>query len=152
MARSARLWVVAVWAAAQWAGLLDEAHPRCVLPADHRSYNGWPASLLLAALFAFTFLVKFKLYPEEVRSINLDTDWFYRRFGDGLFRWTGAMSGRLSAAISNRIGRGGKVIADKLFNLFSPAGALSRDVPSGIMAIWTSVLLGLVMVIAYVAG
>ncbi|WP_109260843.1 Na(+)/H(+) antiporter subunit D [Hyphobacterium indicum] len=108
--------------------------------------------LLLAALFAFTFLVKFKLYPEEVRSINLDTDWFYRRFGDGLFRWTGAMSGRLSAAISNRIGRGGKVIADKLFNLFSPAGALSRDVPSGIMAIWTSVLLGLVMVIAYVAG
>ncbi|MBI1236668.1 MAG: Na(+)/H(+) antiporter subunit D [Alphaproteobacteria bacterium] len=108
--------------------------------------------LLLAALFAFTFLVKFKLYPEEVRSINLDTDWFYRRFGDGLFRWTGAISGRLSAAISNRIGRGGKVIADKLFNLFSPAGALSRDVPSGIMAIWTSVLLGLVMVIAYLAG
>ena len=108
--------------------------------------------LLIAAMFAFSLLMRFGLYPAERPSINLDTDWFYRRLGDGLFKWTGAMSGRLSAAIINRFGRAGRTFSDRLFNLFSPAGALSRDVPSGIMAIWTSVLLGLVMVIAYVAG
>ncbi|MEE2527036.1 Na(+)/H(+) antiporter subunit D [Hyphobacterium sp. HN65] len=108
--------------------------------------------LLLAALFAFTFLVRFKLYPAEVRSVNLDTDWFYRRAGDGLFRWVWAMTDRLMATIGNRFGEAGRNVSGKLFNLFSPAGALSRDVPSGLLAIWTSVLLGLVMVIAYFAG
>lgn len=108
--------------------------------------------LLLAALFAFTFLVRFKLYPSEVRSVNLDTDWFYRRVGDGFFRWAWLMSDRLMASIGNRFGAAGREISGKLFNLFSPAGALSRDVPSGILAIWTSVLLGLVMLIAYFAG
>jgi multicomponent Na+:H+ antiporter subunit D len=108
--------------------------------------------LLLAALFAFTFLVRFKLYPAEERSVNLDTDWFYRRIGDGLFRWAWAMSDRLMAAIGNRFGAACREFSGKLFNLFSPAGALSRDIPSGILAIWTSVLLGLVMLIAYLAG
>jgi len=36
--------------------------------------------------------------------------------------------------------------------VFSPSGALSRDVPSGILAIWTGVLLGLVLLVAYFAG
>jgi multicomponent Na+:H+ antiporter subunit D len=108
--------------------------------------------LLLAALFAFTFLVKFKLYPAERRTVILDTDWFYRRVGDGLFRWAWAMGDRLMAAIGNRFGTACRNASGKLFNLFSPAGALSRDVPSGILAIWTSILLGLVMLIAYLAG
>lgn len=108
--------------------------------------------LLIAGMFAFSLLVRFGLYSADRPGINLDTDWFYRRAGDGLFKWTGAMSGRLSAAVSNHLGRVGRTISGKLFNLFSPAGALSRDVPSGITAIWTSVLLGLVMMIAYLAG
>lgn len=108
--------------------------------------------LLIAGMFAFSLLVRFGLYSADRTGITLDTDWLYRRAGDGLFKWTGAMSGRLSAAVSNQLGRVGRTVSDRLFNLFSPAGALSRDVPSGIMAIWTSVLLGLVMVIAYVAG
>ncbi|MEZ6091431.1 MAG: Na(+)/H(+) antiporter subunit D [Pirellulaceae bacterium] len=35
--------------------------------------------LLTFALLAFVALVKSGLYPDEVRSTNLDTDWFYRR-------------------------------------------------------------------------
>lgn len=35
--------------------------------------------LLLFAALAFGFLIRRKLYPLEVRSINLDSDWIYRR-------------------------------------------------------------------------
>ncbi|WP_420431539.1 Na(+)/H(+) antiporter subunit D [Hyphobacterium sp.] len=108
--------------------------------------------LLIAAMFAFSLLMRLGLYPAERPSVNLDTDWFYRRVGDGFFRWAWLMSDRLMASIGNRFGAAGRKISGKLFNLFSPAGALSRDVPSGILAIWTSVLLGLVMLIAYFAG
>ena len=37
----------------------------------------------------------------------------------------------------------------KLFNLFSPAGALSRDFPSGLMALWTAIMLVGVLLVAY---
>ena len=57
--------------------------------------------LLMAALFAFAFLVRMKWYPDEKRSVNLDTDWVYRRFLDGAVRWGHAMFGRLWASIGN---------------------------------------------------
>lgn len=124
-------------------------------PIDYQPYTFdnivGQVQLLLAALFAFSLLIKFRLYPIDVRNVNLDTDWIYRRMGNGLLRWSWQMVDRLSAAIGNRIGAAGRSISGKLFNLFSPAGDLSRDVPSGILAIWTSVLLGLVMLIAYFA-
>tara|TARA_R110002096_G_scaffold12422_6_gene44763 strand:- start:3415 stop:5127 length:1713 start_codon:yes stop_codon:yes gene_type:complete len=107
--------------------------------------------LLLAALFAFTFLVRFKLYPLEVRSINLDTDWLYRRLGDGVVRWGWAMLDRLMAAGGNQLAIFRRKLGSRFFAIFSPAGALSRDIPSGVLAIWTSVLLGLVLLVAYFA-
>jgi multicomponent Na+:H+ antiporter subunit D len=35
--------------------------------------------LLLFGIFAFYLLLKSGFYPSEVRAINLDTDWFYRK-------------------------------------------------------------------------
>lgn len=107
--------------------------------------------LLLAALFAFTFLVRFKLYPAEVPGVNLDTDWFYRKVGDGFVRWVWAMFDRMMGALGHVRARFRARIGQRLFNVFSPAGALSRDIPSGLLAIWTSVLLGIVLLIAYLA-
>jgi multicomponent Na+:H+ antiporter subunit D len=42
--------------------------------------------LLLFAIFAFYLLLKSGYYPSEVRAINLDTDWFYRRGGKWFYR------------------------------------------------------------------
>lgn len=107
--------------------------------------------LLLAALFAFTFLVRFKLYPAEVPGVNLDTDWFYRKAGDNFVRWSWKMFDRMMGALGHVRGRIRARLGDRLFNVFSPAGAFSRDIPSGLLAIWTSVLLGIVLLIAYLA-
>ena len=107
--------------------------------------------LLMAALFAFAFLVRMKWYPDEKRSVNLDTDWVYRRFLDGAVRWGHAMFGRLWAAIGNVLDAARGRMGTRLFAAFSPMGALSRDIPSGLLAIWTSALLAIVLLIAYLA-
>lgn len=107
--------------------------------------------LLLGAMFAFTLLVRFGLYPEEKRSENVDSDWVYRRFGDGALRWAWAMMDRLTAAIGNVINTVGRKLGGRMFEAFSPIGALSRDIPSGLLAIWTSALLAIVLLIAYLA-
>lgn len=107
--------------------------------------------LLMAALFAFAFLVRMKWYPDEKRSVNLDFDWVYRRAFDSLARWGYAMFSRLWAAIGNLLAGVRDRLGGRLFQTFSPMGALSRDIPSGLLAIWTSALLAIVLLIAYLA-
>ena len=108
--------------------------------------------LLLAALFAFCLLVRLGWYPAERDTTILDTDWIYRRLGDGAVRWGVAMTQRLIRAI-NRLLSGFKAgFTDRLFHIFSPAGALARDFPSGLMALWTAILLALVLVVAYISS
>ena len=40
--------------------------------------------LLVFAILAFLFLVKFKLYPSEIKSTVLNSDWFYRKMLPGI--------------------------------------------------------------------
>lgn len=107
--------------------------------------------LLLGAIFAFAFLLKIGAYPSEKRSVNLDFDWVYRRFGDGAARWIWLMLDRLSASAGNAWSRMVAGIGGRLYQVFSPMGALSRDIPSGMLAIWTSVVLAIVLLIAYLS-
>jgi multicomponent Na+:H+ antiporter subunit D len=59
-------------------------------PVDYVPYTGSHVvaqlQLLLFAIFAFYLLLKSGYYPSEVRAINLDTDWFYRRGGKWFYR------------------------------------------------------------------
>ncbi|OLF72316.1 cation:proton antiporter [Maricaulis sp. W15] len=107
--------------------------------------------LLLGAMFAFAFLVRMKWYPDEKRGVNIDTDWFYRRFLADTVNWGHAMFGRLWASLGNLVTGFRTRTGGKLFEVFSPIGALSRDIPSGLLAIWTSALLAIVLLIAYLA-
>lgn len=57
-------------------------------PVDYVPYTGAHVvgmlQLLLFGALAFVLLLRAGFYPAEVRAINLDTDWFYRK-GGGLF-------------------------------------------------------------------
>ncbi len=59
-------------------------------PVDYVPYTGshvvGQLQLLLFAIFAFYLLLKSGYYPSEVRAINLDADWFYRKGGAGFYR------------------------------------------------------------------
>jgi multicomponent Na+:H+ antiporter subunit D len=105
--------------------------------------------ILLAGAFAFALMVWLNLFPLRGDRPILDADWLYRRAGDGVVRWTGAMGVLLAGAIERGLGLVIGRWTRGLFNLFSPAGSLSRIFPSGLMAIWTGVLLAAVIIVAY---
>lgn len=105
--------------------------------------------LLLFAALAFVVLWKTKLYPEEMRSTNLDTDWTYRRLlpaivgGAGKaikFVDTNARQGFLAMLRS---------IIDGLSDLLNERGILGRTWATSVMAVWAAILLGACLVLYY---
>lgn len=101
--------------------------------------------LLMGAMFAFTLLKRFGLYPPERRAQILDFDWTYRRLGLNVLKWGSAMWTRLGAQIrylfKGFVGHIGK----RLYQVFSPSGTLSQDAPSGIAAMFTAAMLALAL-------
>lgn len=106
--------------------------------------------LLVFSALAFAFLMRTGIYPAEMRAINLDSDWIYRRLGpdvaaaaaSGLSRGLGALgvAGRSTGAVLlgwTRVWHG-------------PDGALARTQSTGAMALWISALLALYLVMYYV--
>ncbi|MBS3909652.1 MAG: Na(+)/H(+) antiporter subunit D [Actinobacteria bacterium] len=56
--------------------------------------------LLLFSALAFTLLMLSRVYPAEIRAVNLDTDWFYRK-GAGVLMWlVGNPMAKVGAAIN----------------------------------------------------
>lgn len=47
--------------------------------------------LLMFSALAFTVLMLYKIYPPELKSTNLDTDWFYRKLFPCVLGWVGSV-------------------------------------------------------------
>ncbi|WP_034388012.1 Na(+)/H(+) antiporter subunit D [Hellea balneolensis] len=105
--------------------------------------------LLFAAISAFCVLKKFKLYPAEKRGEILDFDWTYRKLGLGIMQWIGAMWTRLSVQTKRLRERAIESAGRRLFQVFSPAGAMSESAPSGLAAVLTAAMLIIVLIFVY---
>jgi len=108
--------------------------------------------LLFAAIFAFTLLKRFKLYPAERRAEILDADWTYRRMGLNIVTWGSAMWDRLSVQTGRLKTSALSVAGRRLYQTFSPAGAASEATPSGLAAVLTAGLLFVVLFLSFIAG
>lgn len=87
-------------------------------PYDLSHVTGQLQLLFLASL-AFVFLMKTKLYPAEIGSVLLNSDWFYRRLAPSLIGSLVKLAMQLAAAIdkkmikgANMVMRGAKWISD----------------------------------------
>ena len=108
--------------------------------------------LLMFAILAFVLLKKFKLYPAEKPGTIIDIDWFYRRPAYNLLVWTGRIWGKLGPALTMISGRLAVQLYGWLEEAFSPRGALARGWLINSMAVWSAVLLAVVMVVAFFAS
>lgn len=105
--------------------------------------------LLGFSALAFLFLRIYKIYPPELRSANLDSNWIYRRFVPHIIE-----------KVSTRI-----TAVDKAFRSFTirtlsrgtvwlaghhrQEGVLARHWPTGSMVLWVAVILGSSLVLYY---
>ncbi|MFT4714971.1 MAG: multicomponent Na+:H+ antiporter subunit D [Paracoccaceae bacterium] len=107
--------------------------------------------LLLFALLAFAVLMRTGIHPPEIRAVNLDTDWTYRRLMPRVLVrvsrvvsvvWTGIAG--WSMMMLNRI-------VWRLYRSHGPEGRMARVWPTGMMVLWIAVLLGVTLVVNYLS-
>ncbi|HOW74398.1 MAG TPA: Na(+)/H(+) antiporter subunit D [Candidatus Competibacteraceae bacterium] len=106
--------------------------------------------LLAWSALAFSVLVRSGIYPPELRSVNLDFDWAYRkllpavavRVWDGLDRaWT---------CLTDTVERQVKAVIQFLSLHHGLHGQLAVTWPTGSMVLWAVLLLGACLVFYYV--
>ena len=104
--------------------------------------------LLLLASMAFTVLIRTGLYPPEIRSINIDADWLYRRGLPATVRAGSRVlvaTGRTLAAPRRRaVDR----FLDVTANWFTPNGPIAFPWPTHVMVWWVALLFGVVLAVA----
>jgi multicomponent Na+:H+ antiporter subunit D len=105
--------------------------------------------LLLFAALAFVFLMKTKLYPAEIRSTNLDTDWVYRK----ALPFVIGIGGKAIAMVDKGVRIGFLATLKSLLNGFSKSfsekGSLGSTWSTSVMSFWAAVLLGACLVLYY---
>ena len=105
--------------------------------------------LLMFSALAFTVLMMKGIYPPELRSINLDTDWVYRRF---LTRIIGRAISRISAAYEGLAALAG-IKAERAFrsglHYTGPHSALARTWEIGSSTLWVMILLAICLLLYY---
>jgi multicomponent Na+:H+ antiporter subunit D len=106
--------------------------------------------LLVFSALAFSVLIRTGIYPPELRSVNLDSDWLYRRLGPMLLRGTGSLiemaasaTRRMAAALAGRF-------AGSVLRHHEADGLLARTWTTGGMALWVALLLAAYLVVYYV--
>ncbi|MHC4490473.1 MAG: Na(+)/H(+) antiporter subunit D [Planctomycetota bacterium] len=105
--------------------------------------------LLLWSALAFTFLKLTRLYPPETASVNLDTDWVYRRLAPavgGVVVWAGAAvrAAALDAARGALLG-----LQRRAYLWFGPDGGVARTWRTSGTVMWIALLLVAFLILYY---
>jgi len=122
-------------------------------PVDYQVYTPThvitQSQLLFFSALAFATLMRTGLYPPELRSVNLDADWFYRRVGfriwDGLATAFVALH-RVGYAVTGRLATTALALAQRHLG---PQGLLGRSWLTASMALWVAVLLAAYLLVFY---
>lgn len=107
--------------------------------------------LLFFSALAFAVLMRTGIYPPELKSVNLDADWTYRRL---LPRMIGAVARLVSTVWTGIAGFGARCVHDVIARLYSshgPEGRIARVWPTGSMVLWIAVLLGIALIVAFMS-
>lgn len=102
--------------------------------------------LLFFSALAFVWLNLRGLYPPELRSVNIDAEWLYRKLLPTMVRRFIDTLSPLNQGIRNRITSRIFSSIDGLYRHHGPQGILARTWPTGSMVLWVAILLGVFLV------
>ena len=106
--------------------------------------------LLMFSALAFSVLLRTGLYPPEMRSTNLDSDWLYRRMFPALLRFIGDMVAQIHYRSLLRAQVRLQRFIATVYRHHGPQGALARTWPTGSTVLWVAVLLCVTLFFYYV--
>ncbi len=106
--------------------------------------------LLFYSALAFTWLKLSGMYPPELRSLNLDVEWLYRRFipvalVKRTFAWIEAMDDAGRAAVN----KGVEAVSGNISRHHGPEGVMTGTWPTGRMVLSVTVVLGVFLIFYY---
>ena len=105
--------------------------------------------LLCFALLAFVVLMRTGIHPPEIRAVNLDVDWIYRRLIPTLYIIIHAKvvnAFLLFEVVANTLVQ---VVIKSLYRLHGPETGVSRMRGVGAMVMWVAILLGIALTASY---
>lgn len=105
--------------------------------------------LLFLSALAFTLLMRTGVYPPELRSTNLDFDWFYRRLGYGFVMTVGGRTGAAWRTWSGTIEHGAQGLMREVRRYHGPDGIMACNWPTGSMVFWASIILAICLALSY---
>lgn len=108
--------------------------------------------LLFFALLAFGVLMRMGIHPPEIRAVNVDTDWTYRRFMPSVVARLSVVVATLWNAKLGFWQRRLKNIVSGLYRSHGPEGRMASDWPTGSMVIWIAVLLSATLIIGFLGS
>ena len=103
-------------------------------------------AVLLFAALAFALMMRYGIYPPELRSTNLDTEWIYRKALPSLLtllyqvgsEWQRSLQAGISSLYTAGLGAARQA--------YRPPGLLGEPWPTGATAMWAAILLGVYLV------
>ncbi|MEX0935920.1 MAG: Na(+)/H(+) antiporter subunit D [Gemmatimonadota bacterium] len=129
-----------------------------ILPFD-AEYHPYDATHVLAqtqllffGAMAFVGLQKFGIYPPELRSVNIDVEWLYRRVAPRMVHGVGAAVGRIDSAVRSTVLKAIRNGTGVAFRHHGPQGRLARTWPTGSMVLWVTILLAALVGFALFEG
>ena len=123
-------------------------------PVDYTPYDATHVlaqlQLLAFSALAFMWLKLSNIYPPELKSTNLDAEWFYRSLLPGTAAWLRRTLEGLDNGIRSRgLGLVSRAIGG-LARHHGPRGALARTWPTGSMVLWVAILLATLIITRFI--
>ena len=84
--------------------------------------------------------MKLGFHPPEIRAINLDSDWVYRKYLPSIMlriiNRLGSVNESTRSGLENKISSGEQI----LLNIFGPTANFARVFTNGVMILWIAVI------------
>ena len=105
--------------------------------------------LLMFSALAFAVLQRTGLYPPELRSTVLDSDWFYRIAGVRVVAVVVQVCSLAGAVIRGILLGQVHRIVESVSRHHGPGGMMARATNAGTMAVWVLLVLALILFLSY---
>ena len=107
--------------------------------------------LLFFSALAFTVLMRTGIYPPELKSVNLDTDWSYRRMMPAVIWYLGVATRAAYRGVTGWVTAMLEKLVLLMYHSHGPDGARAAQWPTGAMVLNIAIVLGITLLVIFFA-